>query len=69
MGKQALEEAERCLRDLKALGIKFQQPTQAFHLDDRRFYPLRLSKKSGGEVVGVAGRTGYNVSKGCFSRR
>ena len=40
MGKAALREAERCLRDLKAIGIKFQQPVQAFHPDDRRFYPL-----------------------------
>jgi predicted TIM-barrel fold metal-dependent hydrolase len=36
----ALLEAERVLRDHKALGIKFQQPSQHFHLSDRRFYPL-----------------------------
>lgn len=40
MGEMALREAERVLRDHKALGIKFQQPSQHFHLSDRRFYPL-----------------------------
>jgi len=40
MGEEALGEAERCLRDLKALGIKFQQPSQKFHLSNHRFYPL-----------------------------
>jgi uncharacterized protein len=40
LGKEALMEAERCLRDHKALGIKFQQPSQKFHLSDQRFYPL-----------------------------
>jgi Predicted metal-dependent hydrolase of the TIM-barrel fold len=40
MGQLALDEAERCLRDLKAVGIKFQQVVQAFHPNDRRFYPL-----------------------------
>ncbi|MDO8635359.1 MAG: amidohydrolase family protein [Dehalococcoidia bacterium] len=40
MGQEAMKEAEHCLRDLKALGIKFQQPTQKFHLSDTRFYPL-----------------------------
>ncbi|MFC1988119.1 amidohydrolase family protein [Chloroflexota bacterium] len=40
MGELALQEAERCLKDLKCLGFKFQQPTQKFHITDRRFYPL-----------------------------
>jgi hypothetical protein len=40
MGQAALAEAERALRDLKALGLKFQQPSQKFHVDDPRFNPL-----------------------------
>ena len=40
LGEEALMEAERCLRDHKALGVKFQQPSQKFHLSDQRFYPL-----------------------------
>jgi predicted TIM-barrel fold metal-dependent hydrolase len=40
LGEEAMREAERCLRDHKALGIKFQQPSQKFHLSDHRFYPL-----------------------------
>ncbi|MBW1780536.1 MAG: amidohydrolase family protein [Deltaproteobacteria bacterium] len=40
MGEEALKEAERVLRDHKALGIKFQQPSQKFHLSNPRFYPL-----------------------------
>jgi predicted TIM-barrel fold metal-dependent hydrolase len=40
LGQAAMNEAERALRDHKALGIKFQQPTQKFHLSDQRFYPL-----------------------------
>lgn len=40
MGESALQEAERCLRDLKAVGIKFQQPVQKFHVNDSKFKPL-----------------------------
>ena len=40
LGEEALKEAERVLRDHKALGIKFQQPSQKFHLSNPRFYPL-----------------------------
>ena len=40
LGEEALKEAERCLRDHKALGIKFQQPSQKFHLSNPKFYPL-----------------------------
>jgi predicted TIM-barrel fold metal-dependent hydrolase len=39
-GRLALEEAERCMRELRLIGLKFQQPTQQFHVHDRRFYPL-----------------------------
>jgi len=40
LGEEALKEAEKCLRDHKALGIKFQQPSQKFHLSNPKFYPL-----------------------------
>ncbi len=62
LGAEALKEAERCLRDLKALGIKFQQPSQAFHLDDRRFYPLwDLIQSYGGFIQWHGGYTGVGT--------
>jgi hypothetical protein len=39
-GKKALEEVERCVKELKLIGIKFQQVGQAFMMSDRQFYPL-----------------------------
>jgi hypothetical protein len=39
-GRVALEETERCIKELKLIGLKFQQVGQAFHINDKRFYPL-----------------------------
>ncbi len=39
-GWKALEEAIRCHKELKLIGLKFQQVGQAFHVNDKRFYPL-----------------------------
>lgn len=39
-GKEALAEAERCIKELKLVGLKFQQVGQAFHVNDKQFYPL-----------------------------
>jgi len=39
-GKEALAEAERCIKELNLIGLKFQQVGQAFHVNDKQFYPL-----------------------------
>lgn len=39
-GKKTLEEAERAIKKLKLIGLKFQQTGQAFMINDRQFYPL-----------------------------
>lgn len=39
-GQKALAEAERCIKVLNMIGLKFQQASQRFHVNDRRFYPL-----------------------------
>lgn len=39
-GKKALEEAERAIKKLKLVGLKFQQTGMAFMVSDRQFYPL-----------------------------
>jgi predicted TIM-barrel fold metal-dependent hydrolase len=39
-GERAVAEAERCVRELGLMGLKFQAAAQAFYPNDRRFYPL-----------------------------
>lgn len=39
-GKMAVREAERAIRELGLMGLKFQGAAQAFYPNDRRFYPL-----------------------------
>lgn len=39
-GQRAVEEAERCIRDLGMMGLKFQGAAQGFYPNDPRFYPL-----------------------------
>lgn len=39
-GAWAIKEAERCIKDLGMMGIKFQGAAQAFYPNDHRFYPL-----------------------------
>lgn len=62
MGQAALDEAERCLRDLKAIGLKFQQPSQEFCVNDHRFYPLwDLCQQYGAAVQFHGGMTGLGT--------
>ena len=39
-GRAAIEELERAVKELGLQGAKFQQASQAFFPNDRRFYPL-----------------------------
>ena len=39
-GWRACEEAVRCIKELKLIGLKFQQVGQAFDVADKRFYAL-----------------------------
>lgn len=39
-GKAAIQEAERAIKELGMMGLKFQAAAQAFFPDDPRFYPL-----------------------------
>jgi predicted TIM-barrel fold metal-dependent hydrolase len=39
-GEWAVMEAERCIKELGLMGIKFQGAAQAFYPNDHRFYPL-----------------------------
>lgn len=39
-GEWAIKEAERCVKELGMMGLKFQGAAQAFFPNDRRFYPL-----------------------------
>jgi predicted TIM-barrel fold metal-dependent hydrolase len=39
-GKAALQELERAISTLGLKGAKFQPPVQAFHPNDRRFFPI-----------------------------
>jgi predicted TIM-barrel fold metal-dependent hydrolase len=36
----AIKEADRAIRELGLMGVKFQQTAQGFYPNDRRFYPL-----------------------------
>ena len=58
-GQKALEETERCIKELKLIGLKFQQCAQAFMVSDRRFYPLwDLCQSLGAPVQFHVGYTG-----------
>ena len=58
-GVAALREAERCIKELKLIGLKFQQASQRFHVNDRRFYPLwDLCQQLGAPVQFHCGYTG-----------
>jgi hypothetical protein len=39
-GELAITEAERCIKELGMIGLKFLPNMQAFYPNDRRFYPL-----------------------------
>lgn len=58
-GKAALQEAERCIKELNMIGLKFQQAAQRFRPNDRRFYPLwDLCQDLGAPVQFHTGYTG-----------
>ncbi len=40
MGKVAIQQAERAVKELGLRGLKFEPYRQEFYLNDRRFYPL-----------------------------
>jgi predicted TIM-barrel fold metal-dependent hydrolase len=39
-GERAVMEAERCIKELGLMGLKFQGAAQGFYANDHRFYPL-----------------------------
>lgn len=39
-GKQAIYDAEKAIKELGLIGLKFHQIVQRFHPNDKRFYPL-----------------------------
>lgn len=58
-GQHALEVAEHAINDLKLIGLKFQQCTQRFRVNDHRFYPLwDLCQDLGAPVQFHVGYTG-----------
>ena len=58
-GQAALQEAERCIKELNLLGLKFQQASQRFHVNDKKFYPLwDLCQSLGAPVQFHTGYTG-----------
>jgi predicted TIM-barrel fold metal-dependent hydrolase len=58
-GQKALEEAVRCIKELKLIGFKFQQASQRFHVNDKQFYPLwDLCQEIGAPVQFHCGYTG-----------
>ncbi len=61
-GVKALEEIERAIKELKLIGVKFQQTAQAFHVNDRHFYPMwDLIQDLGVPVQLHGGYTGLGV--------
>lgn len=58
-GQKALQEAERALTELKLIGLKFQQCSQRFRVNDKKFYPLwDLCQQLGAPVQFHVGFTG-----------
>ena len=61
-GKAAVKEAERAVKELGLIGLKFQQAAQQFFPNDRRFYPLwEACQEMGCAVMFHMGTTGYGV--------
>jgi predicted TIM-barrel fold metal-dependent hydrolase len=61
-GEMAIREAERAVKELGLIGLKFQQDAQAFYPNDRRFYPLwEKCLELGVPVLFHMGTTGYGV--------
>jgi len=63
-GRMGLQEIERAIKELKLLGVKFQQGAQAFFPDDHRFYPIwDFCQSLGAPVQFHTGTTGLGA--GC----
>ena len=61
-GQMALQEIERSVKELKLLGVKFQQGAQAFFPNDPRFYPIwDLCQSLGTAVQFHTGTTGMGA--------
>jgi predicted TIM-barrel fold metal-dependent hydrolase len=61
-GKAALNEIERCAKDLGVRGLKFMPNTQQFYPNDERFYPLwELAQKLRLVVLIHSGTTGVGA--------
>jgi uncharacterized protein len=62
MGRDAIQEAERCVRDLGLRGLKFHPSLQRFFPDDDRFYPLWAKcSELGVPVLFHSGMTGIGA--------
>jgi predicted TIM-barrel fold metal-dependent hydrolase len=63
-GQAAIREAERAVKELGLLGLKFQQDAQRFFPNDRRFYPLwEKCVELECPVMFHMGTTGYGVGQ------
>jgi uncharacterized protein len=61
-GKTALDEIERCARELGVKGLKFMPNTQQFFPNDEQFYPVwELAQKLGLVVLIHSGTTGVGA--------
>ena len=61
-GKAALNEIERCAKDLGVRGLKFMPNTQQFYPNDERFYPAwEMAEKLGLVVLIHSGTTGVGA--------
>ena len=62
LGRVAVKEAERCVRELGLRGLKFHPSTQRFFPDDQRFYPLwEKCSELGVPVLFHSGMTGVGA--------
>lgn len=61
-GEMALKEAERCIKELKLMGLKFHSSAQAFYPNDKKFYPLwELCQSLGMTIQFHTGTTGLGA--------
>lgn len=63
-GRAAVRDAERAIKELGLIGLKFQQAAQEFYANDRRFYPLweTLSALKAPALFHM-GTTGYGAGR------
>lgn len=61
-GEVALQEAEKCMKEHKMLGLKFHASAQAFYPNEKRFYPLwDLCQSLGAIIQFHTGTTGLGA--------